>query len=130
MWIYDLRTNKHFTLKENPASCSRTSRTSSTAYKPDDRSERESRPSASDRFTYDELIRRDKASLDISWLRDASLEDTDNLPAPEVIAQELVEDLQAALVEFSAVAEQLASRAKGDAIAESARADPEAPRVG
>ncbi len=47
-----------------------------------------------------------------------------------MIAQEIVEDLEAALAEFSAVAEQLASRAKGDAIAEFARADPEAPRVG
>ena len=48
-------------------------------------------------FTYDELLARDKASPDIFWLRDESLEDTDNLPAPEVIAAEIVEDLQAAL---------------------------------
>ena len=53
---------------------------------------------------------RDKASLDIFWLRDESLEDTDNLPAPEVIAAEIVEDLQAALAEFTAVAESLSNR--------------------
>jgi type I restriction enzyme M protein len=54
-------------------------------------------------FTYEELVARDKASLDIFWLRDESLEDTDNLPAPEVIVSEIVEDLQAALEQFAAV---------------------------
>jgi type I restriction enzyme M protein len=58
-------------------------------------------------FSYEELLARDKASLDIFWLRDESLEDTDNLPAPEVIAAEIVEDLQAALDEFSAIASTL-----------------------
>ena len=58
-------------------------------------------------FTYDELVARDKASLDIFWLRDESLEDTDNLPAPEVIAAEIVEDLQAALDEFATIASSL-----------------------
>jgi type I restriction enzyme M protein len=53
---------------------------------------------------------RDKASLDIFWLRDESLEDTDNLPAPEVIAAEIVEDLEAALAEFAAVASSLGDR--------------------
>ena len=65
--------------------------------------------SGSDRSRYDELLARDKASLDIFWLRDESLEDTDNLPAPEVIAAEIVEDLQAALDEFSAIASTLSA---------------------
>ena len=55
------------------------------------------------------LLARDKASLAIFWLRDESLENTDNLPLPEVIAAEIVEDLQAALAEFAAVAESLRS---------------------
>lgn len=55
-------------------------------------------------FTYDELVARDKANLDITWLRDVSLADADTLPAPEVIAREIVEDLTAALAEFEAVA--------------------------
>jgi type I restriction enzyme M protein len=58
-------------------------------------------------FSYEELMARDKASLDIFWLRDESLEDTDNLPAPEVIAAEIVEDLQAALDQFSEIASTL-----------------------
>ena len=59
------------------------------------------------RFTSDDLLQRDKVSLDLTWLRDESLEDLDNLPPPDVIAREIVEDLEAALAEFSAVAESL-----------------------
>jgi len=55
-------------------------------------------------FGHEELIARDKVNLDITWLRDESLEDLDNLPAPEIIAREIVEDLTAALTEFEAVA--------------------------
>jgi hypothetical protein len=59
------------------------------------------------RFTYDEIMARDKASLDIFWLRDESLEDTANLPPPGVIAAEIVEDLEAALAEFAEIATEL-----------------------
>jgi type I restriction enzyme M protein len=58
-------------------------------------------------YTYDELIARDKASLDVFWIKDESLADSDNLPAPEVIAQEIVEDLQAALEQFKLIAGDL-----------------------
>jgi hypothetical protein len=66
-------------------------------------------------FSYDELAGRDKVNLDITWLRDESLEDLDNLPAPEVIAREIVEDLTAALAEFEAVAAALEAAAHGAA---------------
>ena len=59
------------------------------------------------KFAYDELIARDKASLDIFWLRDESLENVENLPPPAVIAAEIVEDLEAALAEFALIAETL-----------------------
>ncbi len=59
-------------------------------------------------FKYDELRARDKTNLDIFWLKDESLEDTENLPAPEVLAQEIVEQLEAALEEFRSVEEVLA----------------------
>ncbi|GAB3940884.1 hypothetical protein GCM10027614_25270 [Micromonospora vulcania] len=62
-------------------------------------------------FSYEELIARDKVNLDITWLKDASLEDADALLPPEVIAQEIVEDLEAALREFAAIADALSSRA-------------------
>jgi type I restriction enzyme M protein len=66
-------------------------------------------------FTYDDLIARDKVNLDITWLRDESLEDADNLPAPEIIAREIVEDLIAALAEFEAVAAALEASASPNA---------------
>ncbi len=65
------------------------------------------RRSGSGRSPTTSWSRRDKASLDIFWLRDESLEDTGNLPAPELIAAEIVEDLQAALDQFAAIAASL-----------------------
>jgi hypothetical protein len=59
------------------------------------------------KFTYEEIIARDKANLDILWLKDDSLEDSENLPAPALLAAEIVESLEAALEEFRAVEEAL-----------------------
>lgn len=103
LWVYDLRTNQHFTLKQSPLRRSHLDEFVAS-YKPGrPRSERgESERFRS--FTYDELIARDKANLDITWLKDASLEDLDDLPSPEVIAREIVDDLTVALAEFEAVA--------------------------
>ncbi|MGH9198752.1 MAG: SAM-dependent DNA methyltransferase, partial [Acidimicrobiia bacterium] len=56
----------------------------------------------------------DKTSLDIFWLRDESLEDSENLPDPAVLAAEIVEDLQAALDQFSLIAADLAGEAGSD----------------
>jgi type I restriction enzyme M protein len=58
-------------------------------------------------FSYDDLLKRDKASLDIFWLKDESLEDSANLPDPDVIAAEIAEDLQAALDQFALIAGDL-----------------------
>ncbi len=60
-------------------------------------------------FTYDEVLKRDKVNLDIFWLRDASLEDSENLPTPNIIAQEIVENLESALEEFSQIEDELIS---------------------
>ena len=62
-------------------------------------------------YGYDELVARDKASLDIFWLRDETLADSDNLPPPEVIAQEIVDDLEAALEQFRLIAGDLSDGA-------------------
>jgi len=108
LWVYDLRTNMHFTLKQNPLRRADLDEFV-TAYLPGrPRSERRE----SERwhsFTYEELTARDKANLDITWLKDDSLSDLDNLPAPEVIAREIIDDLTAALAEFDLVAEALRS---------------------
>src|SRR5690242_21840427 len=58
-------------------------------------------------FTYDELLKRDKVNLDIFWLKDDALEESANLPAPEIIAQEISDDLEAALEQFATIAEDL-----------------------
>ena len=60
-------------------------------------------------YDYDELMKRDKANLDLFWLRDKSLEDTDDLPPPEVLAQEIADGLAAALEQFQSIAAKLRS---------------------
>jgi type I restriction enzyme M protein len=106
LWVYDLRTNMHFTLKQNPLRYEDLV-DFVAAYAAREESER------FHRFTYDELVARDKVSLDITWLRDESLEDADNLPPPDVIAMEIVEDLEAALAEFAAIADGLRTSRDG-----------------
>jgi len=58
-------------------------------------------------FTYEELTKRDKVNLDIFWLKDDALEESANLPAPGIIAMEIMDDLEAALTQFAAIAEDL-----------------------
>lgn len=58
-------------------------------------------------FAYDDLIKADKINLDIFRLKGEALEDFANLPAPEIIAAEIVEDLEAALQQFAAIAADL-----------------------
>ena len=105
LWIYDLRTNKHFTLKENPLKRSDLD-DFVACYNPKNRHERKESERLKS-FTYEELTKRDKLNLDIFWLKDESLEDSANLPDPDVIAQEIVEDLEAALQQFATIATDL-----------------------
>ncbi len=105
LWVYDLRTNMHFTLKENPLRRGHLD-DFVACYRADNRGQR-AETERFHRFTYDELLARDKVSLDIFWLRDESLEDAANLPEPHVLAAEIVEDLEAALAEFTEVAASL-----------------------
>jgi len=105
LWIYDLRTNKHFTLKTNPLSFNDL-QDFINCYNPKNRHNRKETKRFKS-FTYDELLQRDKVNLDIFWLRDESLEDTENLPEPEVLAMEIVENLEAALDQFRGVVESL-----------------------
>ncbi|MBU1063572.1 SAM-dependent methyltransferase, partial [bacterium] len=105
LWIYDLRTNKHFTLKTNPLKHTDLE-DFIKCYNPENRHDRQE----SERFksfTYDELIQRDKISLDIFWLRDESLEDMDNLPDPDVLAAEIADNLEAALEQFRGIVEEI-----------------------
>jgi len=112
LWIYDLRTNEHFTLKRHPLT--REDLDGFVAcYNPDNRHQREetwSEENSDGRwraYDYEELVARDKANLDIFWIRDESLEETANLPEPEVLAADIVEDLESALEQFRLIAEDL-----------------------
>ena len=112
LWIYDLRTNIHFTFKTNPLKREDLDEFVK-GYNPKNRNKRKPTWSENNHdgrwraYDYEELVNRDKASLDIFWLRDKSLEDSENLPDPGILAQEIVEDLEAALGQFRLIAEDL-----------------------
>lgn len=114
LWVYDLRTNKHFTLKQSPIrdadfddfrACYRAGREHERAA-----TWREDAPDGRWRsYAYADLLKRDKLSLDLFWLKDQSLTDADALPAPGVLAAEIADDLEAALAQFTKIAARLAA---------------------
>jgi type I restriction enzyme M protein len=112
IWFYDYRTNIHHTLKKNPLKLSDL-QDFITCYNAKNRHKRketwsETTPDGRWRkFSYDEIIGRDKTSLDITWLKDKSLADLDNLPDPDVLAEEIVENLESALDGFRLIVEKL-----------------------
>ncbi|MDR4474762.1 MAG: class I SAM-dependent DNA methyltransferase [Nitrospira sp.] len=113
VWFYDLRTNKHFTLKTRPLKRDDLQEFIA-CYNPDNRHER----SDTERFkyfTYQDLMARDKASLDIFWLKDESLENLDALPPPDVLQQEIIDHLEAALASFREVAAGLQQTSRRNA---------------
>jgi type I restriction enzyme M protein len=113
-WVYDLRTNKHFTLKTNPLRSDDLS-DFVELYRPGDRAKRVETERFR-RFGYDELIAREKANLDITWLRDESLDDASTLPAPGILAAEIVEELEAALAQFTELAASLPLDLRADQV--------------
>ena len=117
VWVYDLRTNKHFTLKERPMTRADLDEFVQ-CYRPGDRHNRvatwsERAPEGRWRpYGREEILARDKASLDLFWLRDESLEDAADLPEPHVLAAEIADDLRAALEQIEDVLEDLRQRSK------------------
>jgi Type I restriction-modification system methyltransferase subunit len=108
VWIYDYRTNVHHTLKKNPLKYSDLE-DFITCYNPQDRHNRRETWSEITpegrfrRFSYEEIISRDKTNLDIFWLKDKSLADLDNLPDPDILANEIIENIEASLESFREV---------------------------
>lgn len=108
IWFYDFRTNIHFTLKKNPLKAADLEDFIS-CYHPQNRHQRRETYSEQNpegrwrKFTYNEIIARDKTSLDIFWLKDKSLTDLDNLPDPDVLALEIMENLEAGLESFRTI---------------------------
>lgn len=113
VWVYDYRTNIHHTLKKNPLKLNDL-KDFINLYNPENRHKRtetynaESNPEGRWRkFGYEEIMARDKTSLDITWLKDKSLADLDNLPDPDVLALDIVENIEAGLASFRAIIEGL-----------------------
>lgn len=113
IWYYDYRTNIHHTLKQKPMKRSDLDEFV-MCYNPNNRFERsetwheDKNPDGRWRkYSYEEIMARDKTSLDIFWLKDKSLTDLDSLPSPDILAAEIVDSLQAALDSFDDVAESL-----------------------
>ena len=112
IWIYDFRTNIHFTLKQHPMSDADL-QDFIACYNPENRHERKETWSEKNpdgrwrKFSVDEILKRDKTSLDIFWIKDKSLADLDNLPDPDVLADDIIENLQSALESFQELKKQL-----------------------
>ncbi|NQE44670.1 hypothetical protein C5S31_01440 [ANME-1 cluster archaeon GoMg2] len=110
VWIYDFRTNIHFTLKKNPLKFEDL-KDFIKCYNPENRHVRketwsEDNPNGRWRkYSYDKIVSRDKTNLDISWVNDESLADLDNLPDPDILANEIIENVEAGLESFKEIAE-------------------------
>jgi type I restriction enzyme M protein len=120
VWYYDYRTNVHHTLKKNPMRFE-DFKEFIDCYNPNSRHHRtelyhaDANPEGRWRkFTFEEINSRDKTSLDITWLKDKSLADLDNLPDPDILAIEIVENLEAGLENFRAIIRELKKEVKTD----------------
>jgi type I restriction enzyme M protein len=102
IWFYDLRTNKHFALKTRTLKLDDV-KDFVSRYNPGNRHER-TETERFKYFSYEDLMAREKASLDIFWLKDDSLENLDDLPPPDALQQEIIDHLEAALMAFRDVA--------------------------
>jgi type I restriction enzyme M protein len=109
IWFYDLRTNMHFTLKRNPLrlddlqdfiDCYQ----STNIHQRKETFHAETNPEGRWRkFTYDQIVERDKTSLDITWIKDKSLTDLDNLPDPDLLASDIIENLKSGIESFEEI---------------------------
>jgi len=112
VWLYDFRTNVHFTLKQNPLNFADL-QDFIYCYNPENRHNRTESYSTENpdgrfrRFTYAQIKERDKTSLDIFWIKDKSLADLDSLPAPDVLASEIIDNLEAAMESFREIMAEL-----------------------
>ncbi len=106
VWYYDYRTNIHHTLKKKPLRFEDLQEFV-TCFNAENRhkrkqtwSEKKNAEGRWRKYSYKEIIARDKTSLDIFWLKDKSLTDLDNLPEPDILAQEIIENIEAGLNSF------------------------------
>ena len=106
IWIYDFRTNVHFTLKQHPMT-EADLEDFVKCYHPENRHERretwsEENPDGRWRkYNAEDILKRDKKSLDIFWVKDKSLADLDSLPDPDALAADIIDNLQSAMDSFN-----------------------------
>ena len=112
VWVYDFRTNVHFTLKQHPMTDTDLE-DFIRCFNPENRHQRSETWSEENsdgrwrKFSAQEILDRDKASLDIFWIKDKSLADLDSLPDPDVLAMDIIENLQSALAGFQELMSQI-----------------------
>jgi len=108
IWFYDMRTNQHFTLKRNPMTFDDLQHFIE-CYNPENIHAREQTYSTDNpdgrwrKYTYGEIVSRDKTNLDIFWIKDDDLTDLDSLPDPEILASDIVENLESGLESFKEI---------------------------
>ncbi len=123
IWVYDYRTNVHHTLKKKTMQLEDL-KDFIDCYQPANRNDRKETWSKETpqgrwrKFAYEEIIARDKTNLDIFWLKDKSLADLDNLPDPDILAGEIIENIEAGLQSFKEIMETLNGIAGEDEIHE------------
>ena len=114
IWFYDYRTNVHHTLKKKPLTMSHLENFVKL-YNPKNINKRKETWSEENqegrwrKYAYNEIIARDKTSLDIFWLKDKSLTDLDNLPDPDILANEIIENIESGLASFREIMETINS---------------------
>ncbi|MEX2477686.1 MAG: class I SAM-dependent DNA methyltransferase [Gracilimonas sp.] len=112
VWYYDYRTNIHHTLKKSPLTFDDL-KEFVELYNPENRHNRKESWSEDNpdgrwrKYTYEEITNRDKTSMDIFWIKDDSLTDLDNLPDPDILANEIVENIEAGLESFREIVSSL-----------------------
>ncbi len=115
VWIYDFRTNIHFTLKKRPMTYGDLE-DFIKCYNPQNRHKRKETWSEDNhdgrwrKFSIEEILARDKTSLDIFWIKDKTLADLDNLPSPDELAEDIIENLQDALDSFKSIQNALKNK--------------------
>ncbi|NLA15853.1 MAG: SAM-dependent DNA methyltransferase [Bacteroidales bacterium] len=112
VWFYDYRTNVHHTLKQKPLTTAHLEEfvklyNSENIYNRKETWSEENPDGRWRKYNYEEILDRDKTSLDIFWIKDKSLTDLDNLPDPDILASEIIENLEAGLENFKEIMETL-----------------------
>lgn len=100
LWIYDLRTDKNFTLRQNPIT-SDDLKDFVKCYCPNTR-QRRKESKRFKRYCHADILATDRANLDLLWLSNDSNGDPNNLPSHDVLAAEVIALLKEAVGEFEA----------------------------